>query len=109
MAIPVSDIDFYSDDVIRDPYPIYEKLRNMGPVVYLEKNDLYALPCYKEVSEVLRQPMRYVSSRGVSPIQKVNDILVGSTLNSDPPQHDLTRSVTSEPLLPGDPRRAADP
>ena len=101
MAIPVSDIDFYSDDVIRDPYPIYEKLRNMGPVVYLEKNDLYALPCYKEVSEVLRQPMRYISSRGVSPIQKVNDILVGSTLNSDPPQHDLTRSVTSEPLLPG--------
>lgn len=101
MTIPVSDIDFFSDDVIRDPYPVYAQLRDMGPVVYLEKNDLYALPCYQEVSEVLRQPLRYVSSRGISPIQRVNDILVGSTLNSDPPQHDLTRSVTSEPLLPG--------
>lgn len=101
MTIPSFDIDFYSDEVIRDPYPVYEKMREMGPVVYLPQNDLYALPRYAEVSEVLRQPLRYVNSRGVSPIQKVNDILVGSTLNSDPPQHDRTRAVTSEPLLPG--------
>ena len=101
MTIPVSDIDFYADEVIQNPYPVYEHLRALGPVVYLEKNDLYALPRYAEVSEVLRQPLRFISSKGISPIERVNDILVGSTLNSDPPQHDLTRSVTSEPLLPG--------
>jgi len=100
-GIPVSPVDFYSDETIRDPYPVYEELRALGPVVYLEKHDLYALPRYQEVSEVLRQPLRFVNSRGVSPLQKVNDILVGSTLNSDPPQHDRTRAVTSEPLLPG--------
>lgn len=99
--IPISQIDFYSDETIRDPYPIYASLRQMGPVVYLEKHDLFALPRYREVSEVLRQPLRYVSSRGISPIQKVNDILIGSTLNSDPPEHDRTRAITSEPLLPG--------
>ncbi len=101
MKSPSLDIDFYSDEVILDPYPVYEKMRELGPVVYLPKHDMYALPRYKEVSEVLRQPLRFVSSRGVSPIQKVNDILVGSTLNSDPPEHDKTRAVTSEPLLPG--------
>lgn len=101
MNIPTLDIDFYSDEVIKDPYPLYAKMRNLGPVVYLPQHDLYALPRYAEVSEVLRQPLRFVSSRGVSPIQKVNDILVGSTLNSDPPEHDRTRAVTSEPLLPG--------
>jgi cytochrome P450 len=100
-GIPVSDIDFYSDDAIRDPYPVYEALRALGPVVYLQKHDLYALPNYREVSEVLRKPLRYSSARGVSPLQKVNDILVGSTLNSDPPAHDRTRAITSEPLLPG--------
>ena len=100
-GIPISPIDFYSDEAIRDPYPIYEELRALGPVVYLEKHDLYALPNYTEVSEVLRQPHRYSSARGVSPLQKVNDILVGSTLNSDPPAHDRTRAITSEPLLPG--------
>lgn len=101
MNIPTLNIDFYSDEVIQDPYPAYETMRELGPVVYLPENDLYALPRYKEVSEVLRQPLRFVSSRGVSPIPKVNDILVGSTLNSDPPEHDRTRAVTSEPLLPG--------
>jgi cytochrome P450/ferredoxin-NADP reductase len=101
VTLPSLDIDFYSDEVIRDPYPVYDRLRELGPVVYLPAHDLYALPRYKEVSEVLRQPLRFVSSRGVSPIPKVNDILVGSTLNSDPPQHDRTRAVTSEPLLPG--------
>jgi cytochrome P450/ferredoxin-NADP reductase len=100
-GIPVSDIDFYSDETIRDPYPVYEALRALGPVVYLQKHDLYALPNYREVSEVLRAPLRYSSARGVSPMQKVNDILVGSTLNSDPPAHDRTRAITSEPLLPG--------
>lgn len=101
MNIPVSDIDFYSDEVIRDPYPVYARLRDLGPVVYMAKNDLYLVARYKEVSEVLQQPLRFVSSKGVSPIQKVNDILVGSTLNSDPPIHDKTRAITSEPLLPG--------
>lgn len=96
-----SDIDFYSDEVIRDPYPVYETLREMGPVVYMARNDLYLVARYKEVSEVLLQPLRFVSSKGVSPIPKVNDILVGSTLNSDPPIHDKTRAITSEPLLPG--------
>ncbi|WP_298862133.1 cytochrome P450/oxidoreductase [uncultured Sulfitobacter sp.] len=101
MKTPSLDIDFYSDAVILDPYPVYAQLRELGPVVYLPQHDMYALARYDEVSEVLRQPLRFVSSRGVSPIQKVNDILVGSTLNSDPPEHDRTRAVTSEPLLPG--------
>ena len=101
MTIPSLDIDFYSDEVILDPYPVYTNMRDIGPVVYLPKHDLYALPRYDEVSAVLRQPLRFVNSRGVSPIAKVNDILVGSTLNSDPPEHDRTRAITSEPLLPG--------
>lgn len=101
MAIPVCSIDFYADEVIKDPFPVYETLRELGPVVYMEANDLYLVARYKEVSEVLLQPLRFVSSRGVSPIPKVNDILVGSTLNSDPPVHDETRAVTAAPLLPG--------
>ena len=79
MKTPSLDIDFYSDEVIKDPYPVYEQMRELGAVVYLPRHDLYALPRYNEVSEVLRQPLRFVSSRGVSPIPKVNDILVGST------------------------------
>lgn len=101
MLPPVSDIDFFSDEVILNPYPVYVELRKSGAVVYLEKNDLCAVSHYREVSEVLRQPLRFISSKGVSTLPEVNEILIGSTLKSDPPRHDSTRSVTSEPLLPG--------
>lgn len=95
MNIPVSDIDFYTDEVIKDPFSVYAKLRKLGPVVYMEKHGLYLLARYKEVSEVLLQPLRFVSSRGVSPIPKVNDILVGLSLNSDPPIHDENHQLGS--------------
>ena len=101
MQAPVYDEDFYSDAVIQDPYPVYTRLREMGPVVYMARHDAFALPRYAEVASVLRQPLRYISGRGVSLNDKVNALLAGSTLNSDPPVHDLTRGVTSEPLLPG--------
>ncbi|TRZ55734.1 MAG: cytochrome P450, partial [Rhodocyclaceae bacterium] len=101
MNPPVYNEDFYSDAVIRDPYPVYAQLRAIGPVVYMKQHDVYALPRYAEVAAALRQPTRFVSSRGVSLNEKVNELLTGSTLNSDPPEHDRTRGVTAAPLLPG--------
>lgn len=101
MNLPVFDGDLYADEVIRDPYPIYERLRELGPVVWLSQLQVYALPRYAEVAGVLRQPKRFISSRGVSLNERTNRLLVGSTLNSDPPEHDATRAITSAPLLPG--------
>ncbi len=101
MPVPVDEHDFYADEVIRDPYPVYARLRAMGPVVYMARHDAYAVTRYEEVASVLRQPGRFINSRGVSLNDKVNQLLSGSTLNSDPPQHDRTRAVTSAPLLPG--------
>ena len=64
MQAPVYQDDFYSDAVILDPHTVYAKLREMGPVVYMEQHDVYALPRYAEVASVLRQPKRFISSRG---------------------------------------------
>lgn len=101
MNLPVFEGDLYADEVIRDPYPVYARLRELGPVVWLSQQQVYALPRYAEVASVLRQPKRYISSRGVSLNERTNRMLVGSTLNSDPPEHDATRAITSAPLLPG--------
>jgi len=100
-SVPIYDVDLFSDAAIEDPFPHYAAIRELGPVVWLPQNDVFALGRYQEVTDVLRAPKTFVSSKGLSLQQKVNDILVGSTLNSDPPEHDLTRSVTSEPLFPG--------
>ncbi|MEN9627346.1 MAG: hypothetical protein RJA10_573 [Pseudomonadota bacterium] len=101
MTLPVYDGDLYADAAIRDPYPLYAQLREQGPVVWLSQLQVYALPRYAEVASVLRQPRRFASSRGVSLNERTNRLLVGSTLNSDPPEHDATRAITSAPLLPG--------
>ena len=39
-STPVWDFDFYSDEVIQDPFPVYERLRGLGPFVYLPQNEL---------------------------------------------------------------------
>jgi cytochrome P450/ferredoxin-NADP reductase len=101
MTLPVYDGDLYADEAILDPHPVYARLRELGPVVWLSRLQVYALPRYDEVAGVLRQPRRFISSRGVSLNERTNRLLVGSTLNSDPPEHDATRAITSAPLLPG--------
>ncbi len=101
MTLPVYDGDLYADEAIRDPLPVYAHLRELGPVVWLSQLQVYALPRYAEVASVLRQPKRFSSARGVSLNERTNRLLVGSTLNSDPPEHDATRAITAEPLLPG--------
>ncbi len=100
-GVPIYDVDFYSDEVIADTYTHYAALRALGPVVWLPRNGAYALPRYAEVATALRNHTVLVSGKGVSLTDQANALLVGSTLNSDPPAHDLTRSVTSAPLLPG--------
>ena len=42
--IPETDIDLFSDAALRDPYPRYRRLRDLGPVVRLTANDMYAFP-----------------------------------------------------------------
>ncbi len=111
-AIPVYDVDFYSDAFILDPLPHYRIMRDLGPAVWLPQNQVYALTRFADVTAALRNIKVFSSGRGLSLIPRVNDILVGSTVNSDPPEHDLTRSVTAAPLLPGalreiEPRLAA--
>ena len=41
--LPVSDADPFSHEVLEDPLPFHEQLREAGPVVYLSRYDVHAL------------------------------------------------------------------
>lgn len=99
-STPICDIDFYTDETIADPASAYKKMLELGPVVWLEKNDIVAICGYAAVKNALRNHKIYSSGSGVSIDEDVNKLLVGSTLNSDPPQHDATRKITFAPLSP---------
>ena len=99
-TIPVCESDFYSNETIANPLAVYDEMLNLGPVVWLKENSIHAICSHAAVISVLRDHASFSSARGVSINEDINKMLVGSTLNSDPPQHDTTRKITFAPLSP---------
>jgi cytochrome P450 len=108
-TVPMSELDLYSDEVIRDPYDAYRELREQGPVVWLEKVQAYVLTRYAEVREATENWQVFSSAEGVSLTAGVNALLRGSTIASDPPLHDHLRSVSGEKLTPRSLRPMREP
>jgi cytochrome P450 len=98
--IPVYDGDLFSDEGITDPYPHYRALRELGPVVYLTKQAVYALPRDAEVREALMNREVFLSGRGVGFEPQVNEVVAGNTLCSDSPLHDRLRRLLNACLMP---------
>lgn len=97
---PVYDFDLYDDDVLRDPYPHYRALRDLGAAVWLPRNQLYALGRFEDVRAALRNPGLFSSAQSVAANDLVNEMSRGTTLASDAPLHDRLRGIIAAPLLP---------
>jgi cytochrome P450 len=99
-GVPVYKPDIYSVDAIVDPYPHYQRLRDLGPVVRLTKHKLYALPRYAECKAALLDDKTFLSGRGVALNRLTNRMSRGTTLNSDGVEHDQRRKLLAHRLLP---------
>ncbi len=99
--IPTCDFDFYGDGFINDPYPHYRVLRDLGPAVWLPRNDAWAIARYRDVRDALKNPEVFSSAHGCMFNQPTNDACRGIMLCTDDPRHMDMRRVFSEPLLPG--------
>mgnify|MGYP006195725183 FL=1 len=103
VTAPISDFDPYAEDVLNNPYPHYEVLRELGPIVYLQRYGAYAIARHEEIDAVLRDHVTYCSSAGVGlanfhtedPWRKPSLIL-----EADPPMHGRTRKVVAGLLAP---------
>ena len=51
---PISDFDPYAEDALDNPYPHYEVLRELGPIVHLQRYGVYAIARHAEIDAVLR-------------------------------------------------------
>ncbi|ABD08308.1 Cytochrome P450 [Rhodopseudomonas palustris HaA2] len=102
-TIPHLAIDPFSLDFFDDPYPDQQTLRDAGPVVYLDKWNVYGVARYAEVHAVLNDPTTFCSSRGVglSDFKKEKPWRPPSLiLEADPPAHTRPRAVLSKVLSP---------
>ncbi len=98
--IRTSDVDLFSDEALTEPYEHYRILRDLSPVVWLERHEVFAVPRYAEVRDVLDRPEEFCSGRGVGLNAFINDAGRGTTLMSDGDAHDRQREVIGRPLTP---------
>src|ERR1700736_1991704 len=101
---PVSTIDPFSHEFLRDPYPHHEALREAGPVVWLEQYGIWTMARHEQVRDALTDWQTYCSSAGVGlsdfrkePPWRPPSII----LEADPPLHTRTRAVLTRILSPG--------
>lgn len=103
---PVYDQDMFSDEAMQDPFPHYQRLRDLGPVVYLPDNDFYVLPRFEDVKAALMSADRLVSSKGnglnsfVIEAASAPDVRKGVII-SDGEQHRRLRAPLVRELAPG--------
>jgi cytochrome P450 len=99
-GIPTYRPDIYSRAAILDPYPHYRRLRELGPVVWLPRQRVYALPRYAECKATLRDDATFGSTESVALNPVSNRLSRGTTLASDGAEHDQRRKLVAHRLLP---------
>ena len=99
-GIPVYRPDIYATGAIVDPHPHYARLRELGPVVWLPKQRVYALPRFGECKAVLRDDRAFISGDGVALNAISNRLSRGTTLNSDGSEHSRRRKLVAHRMLP---------
>ena len=102
-TLPASDLDPFSHEVLENPLPMHEQLRNAGAVVYLTRYDTYAFARYEQVRSALVDWQDFQSGAGVglSNFRYEEPWRPPSLLlEADPPRHDAPRRVLSKVLGP---------
>lgn len=97
--LPTSDLDLFAEEVLADRDPYFAELRETAAVVYLTKNEAYALTRYEAIRNALGDPETF-SSTQVAWNDDMNNALRGTSLASDPPQHAPLRAALSRNLAP---------
>lgn len=98
--IPQSDIDLFSDDVVDNPYDAYRELRDLGPVVYLTRLEMFAISRYDDVRQTLLDASTFCSGQGVGLNDAINELGRGTLLASDGEEHAHLRAIVGRPLTP---------
>jgi cytochrome P450 len=87
--------DPYADEVLRDPHPIYRRLRDEAPAYFVEAYDAWALSRFEDIWQVSADSERFSSARGTLPAQILTrEQPVIPILNYvDPPDHTALRGL----------------
>jgi cytochrome P450 len=99
----VSDLywDPYDEDIERNPYEVWRRMRDEAPVYRNDKLDFYALTRFADVEAAHRDPQTFSSARGtVLEIMGPDLSRTGQMIFLDPPEHTSLRQLVSRAFTP---------
>jgi cytochrome P450 len=101
------DYDPFSEDVMRDPQPIYTRLREEAPCYHVEKWDAFALSRFEDIWQASMDAEHYTTTLGTTSSQLLTRVQPPSPMINlmDPPQHTQLRSRIARFFTPGTVRR----
>jgi cytochrome P450 len=100
---PVLDEDPFSDENIADPYPLFARMRELGPAVFVKPHGYYAVGRHAEAGVVASDYQRFSVAGGVgmSDIRKPGAWRTRSPISEiDPPEHTQVRAALQKILSP---------
>lgn len=98
--LPRSDIDLHADAVLRDPYPAYCTLRDMGAAVRMAATDAMFIGRYDDVRTALGDWETFSSADGIGLNPIINEAWDEALICQDPPVHTERRKFLTEVLSP---------
>ncbi len=104
----------YLEEVIRDPYPIYKRLRDEAPAYFVEDYNCWFLSRFEDIWQCEIDTEGFTVSEGLMPGQLAAPLaeqramaemfkeraMGASVATLDPPQHTTLRSAVSPPFKP---------
>jgi cytochrome P450 len=105
-GVPISDLDPFTVDAIKDPQAFDGMLREMAPVVFLPQYDIWVVGRHDEVHAVAGDWRNY--SNTSRPFHDPKSIRPEILLNFDPPEHARVRTVIQKVLAPAVMNRMRD-
>ncbi|QIY74322.1 cytochrome P450 [Streptomyces sp. RLB1-33] len=94
--------DPYDDANLTDPYPLYARMRDAGPAVWLEKYQVHAFTRFQQCREILADHETFISGAGVGPRNYHHQPpwRPAGILDSDPPMHTPLRTAMAGVITP---------
>ncbi|OLT02176.1 monooxygenase [Pseudonocardia sp. CNS-004] len=100
VATPTYDADIYTDEALLEPYEHYRALRELGPAVWLERHEAFAVSRHADVRAVLLDSDTFRSANGIALNEPANQAILGCTLASDGELHAHLRKVVAHRMMP---------
>ena len=94
--------DPYRVDIVKNPYPVYRRLREESPLYYNKEYDFYAVSRFDDVQKGLGNHQTFSSARGgILELIKANvEMPPGTFIFEDPPLHTVHRGVVARIFTP---------